>query len=38
MHVFKRYNTVSKEELKALAGEKIWVDGPPTGHPAMVGH
>jgi integrase len=23
MHVFKRYNTVSKEELKALAGEKL---------------
>jgi hypothetical protein len=23
MTVFKRYNTVSKEELKALAGEKI---------------
>jgi hypothetical protein len=23
MTVFKRYNTVSKEELKALVGEKI---------------
>ena len=23
MNVFKRYNTVSKEELRALAGEKI---------------
>jgi hypothetical protein len=24
MTVFKRYNTVSEEELKALVGEKIW--------------
>jgi hypothetical protein len=23
MHVFKRYNTISKEELKALVEEKI---------------
>jgi hypothetical protein len=38
MSLCKRYNPVSKEELMALAGEKIWVDGPPTGHPAMVGH
>jgi integrase len=32
MHVFKRYNTVSKEELKTLVGEKNGSDGHLFGH------
>jgi hypothetical protein len=32
MHVFKRYNTVSKEELKSLVGKKNGSDGHLFGH------
>lgn len=36
LSVFKRYNTVSKEELKALVGEKTGSDGHQYGHQGMM--